>query len=210
MKVDVIVTTPNASAAKNATKAIPVVFVAAGDPVAQGVVASLAQPGGNLTGLTVLAPELSGKRLELLKETSPRITRVGFLFNPSNDSSPLLLREMENAAQGLGLHIQSLEVRSPSDFDSVFAAAIRERAHGIITAPQPVINTHRAQVVEFVSKNRLPAIFTNPETVEAGGLMSYSPDLTAQFRRAAIYVDKILKGERNPLTFLSNSQPNLS
>ena len=103
---------------------------------------------------------------------------------------------MESAAQGLGLHIQSLEVRSPSDFDSVFAAAIRERAHGVITAPQPVINTHRAQVVEFVSKNRLPAIFTNPETVEAGGLMSYSPDLTAQFRRAAIYVDKILRGAK--------------
>jgi putative ABC transport system substrate-binding protein len=196
LKVDVIVTTPNASAAKNATKTIPIVFVAAGDPVAQGIVSSLARPGGNLTGLTVLAPELTGKRLELLKEASPRITRVAFLLNPSRDGSPILLKETETAAQGLGLQIQPIEVRSLNDFDSAFAAAIRESAHGLITAPQPVINTNRARVLEFVLKNRLPAVFTNPETVEAGGLMSYSPNISEQFRRAAIYVDKILKGAK--------------
>jgi ABC-type uncharacterized transport system substrate-binding protein len=196
LKVDIIVTTPNASAAKNATKTIPIVFAATADPVAQGIVSSLARPGGNITGLTVLAPELTGKRLELLKETSPRIHRVGFLLNPSGESSSIFLKEMGTAAQALGLQIQSLEVRSPSDFDTVFAAAIREGAHALITAPQPVINTHRARVLEFASKNRLPAIFTNPETVEAGGLMSYSPDFSEQFRRAAIYVDKILKGAK--------------
>src|SRR5262245_45260890 len=196
LKVDIIVTTPNASAAKNATKTIPIVFAAVADPVAQGIVPSLARPGGNVTGLTVLAPELSGKRLELLRETSPRITRVAFLFNPLGESSPILLKEMEAAAQGLKLEIKLLEVRSLNDFDGAFAAAIREGAHALITAPQPVINTNRAQVLEFVSKNRLPAIFTNPETVEAGGLMSYSPDFSEQFRRAAVYVDKILKGAK--------------
>ncbi len=196
LKVDIIVTTPNASAAKNATKTIPIVFAAIADPVAQGIVDSLARPGGNLTGLTVLAPELGGKRLELLKETSPKITRVAFLFNPSGESSSILLKEMETAAHGLGLHIQYLEVRSLNDFDGAFAAAVREGAHGLITAPQPVINTNRARILQFVAKNRLPAIYTNPETVEAGGLMSYAPDFSEQFRRAATYVDKILKGAK--------------
>jgi putative ABC transport system substrate-binding protein len=198
LKVDIIVTTPAtpALAAKNVTKTIPIVFAAAGDPVGIGLVDSLARPGGNLTGLTVLVPELGGKRLELLKETSPRITRVAFLFDPSSPVTPLLLKETDTAAQGLGLRIQSLEVRSSNDFDSAFTAAIREGAHALIAAPQPLINTNRARVVEFASKNRLPAMFGNPETVEAGGLMSYSPDLSEQFRRAAIYVDKILKGAK--------------
>ena len=196
LKVDIIVTVPNASAVKNATKTIPIVFAAVADPVAQGIVTSLARPGGNLTGLTVLAPELGGKRLELLKETSPRITRVAFLLNPLGESSPILLKEMETAAQGLGIQIQSLEVRSLGDFDGAFATALKEGTHGLITAPQPVINTNRARVIEFVAKNRLPAIFTNPEAVEAGGLMSYSPDFAEQFRRAAVFVDKILKGAK--------------
>jgi putative tryptophan/tyrosine transport system substrate-binding protein len=198
LKVDVIVTTPGGSALalKSATKTIPIVFVAVGDPVGIGLADSLARPGGNLTGLTILAQELSGKRLELLKETSPRITRVALLFNPSSVDRSILLKETETAAQRLRLRIQSLEVRSPTDFDGAFAAAIKERAHALITAPHPIINTHRARVLEFVSKNRLPAIFTNPETVEAGGLMSYSADFAEQFRRAAVYVDKILKGAK--------------
>src|SRR5262245_59892984 len=128
LKVDSIVSTPNASAAKNATKTIPVVFVAAGDPVGLGIVASLARPGGNITGLTVLAPELTGKRLELLKETVPRITRVAFLLNPANESSPILLKEIEEAAQELKLQILSVGVRSVNDFDSAFGAAIRQDA----------------------------------------------------------------------------------
>jgi len=198
LKVDIIVTIPAtpASAAKNVTKTIPIVFVAAGDPVGTGLVDSLARPGGNLTGLTILNPELSGKRLELLKETSPRITRVAFLFNPSGQTAQLILAETEKAAKGLGLRIQSLEVRSPGDFDGAFAAAIREGAHALIPAASPIINTHRARVIEFASKNRLPTIFGNPEGAEAGGLMSYAPDFAEQFRRAAVFVDKILKGAK--------------
>jgi putative tryptophan/tyrosine transport system substrate-binding protein len=170
LKVDIIVTVPNALVAKNATKTIPIVFVAAGDPVGQGIVASLARPGGNLTGLTILNPELSGKRLELLKEASPRITRVAFLFNPSGGIAQLILEETERAAKGLGLQIQSLEVRSLNDFDGAFAAATRKGAHALIPAGQPIINAHRARILEFVSKNRLPAIFPNSEAVEAGAL----------------------------------------
>jgi putative ABC transport system substrate-binding protein len=196
LKVDIIVTTPASPASKNVTKTIPIVFVGAGDPVGIGLVDSLARPGGNLTGLTILNPELSGKRLELLEEASPRITRVAFLFNPSNRTSQLILEETERAAKGLGIQIQSLEVRSLNDFDGVFAAAIRKRPHALFAAAQPIISTHRARILEFVSKNRLPAIFGSTEMVEAGGLMSYSPDLSEQFRRAAVYVDKILKGAK--------------
>ena len=196
LKVDTIVCTPGGLAAKNATKTIPIVFVGSGDPVGTGLVASLARPGGNLTGLTILNPELSGKRLELLKETSSRITRVAFLRNPTGATAALVLKETETAAQGLGLHIQSLEVRSPNDFDGAFAAAKREGAHALIAAASPIISTHRARILEFASKNRLPAIFGSPEMVEAGGLMSYSPDFSEQFRRAAVFVDKILKGAK--------------
>jgi putative ABC transport system substrate-binding protein len=196
LKVDIIVTAANATAAKNATKTIPIVFAAIADPVASGIVASLAQPGGNLTGLSVFAPELSGKRLELLKEAFPRITRVGFLWNAMSPFDPILLKETETAAQGLGLKIQSLEVRSVNDFDGAFAAAKREGAHALTTSPHPLLNTNRARTLGFVSKNRLPAIFTNPETVEEGGLMSYSPDYVEHFRRVAVMVDKILKGTK--------------
>jgi putative tryptophan/tyrosine transport system substrate-binding protein len=196
LKVDIIVTVANATAAKNATKTIPIVFAAMADPVASGIVTSLARPGGNLTGLSVFAPELSGKRLELLKEAFPKITRVGFLWNAMSPSDPILLNETETAAQGLAFKIQSLPVRSVNDFDSVFATAIREGAHALITSPHPLINTNRARTLDFLSKNRLPAIFTNPETVEEGGLMSYSPDYVEHFRRVATYVDKILKGAK--------------
>ena len=196
LNVDMIVTTPNASAAKNATKTIPIVFAAIADPVAQGIVLSLARPGGNVTGLTILAPELTGKRLALVKEVSPRISRVGFLLNPLGQSSSILLKESETAAQELGLQIQRLEVRTVNDFNTAFATAIKDGVHALITGPQALINTHRARILEFALKNRLPAIFTNPEAVEAGGLMSYSPDFTEQFRRAATYVDKILKGAK--------------
>jgi len=196
LKIDIIVTAANASAAKNATKTIPIVFAAIADPVATGIVASLARPGGNLTGLSVFAPELSGKRLELLKETFPKITRVGFLWNAMSPSDSILLKETETAAQPLGLKIQSLEVRSVNDFDDAFAAALREGAQGLVTSPHPLLNANRARTLEFLTKNRLPAIFTNPETVVEGGLMSYSPDYVEHFRRVAIYVDKILKGAK--------------
>jgi putative tryptophan/tyrosine transport system substrate-binding protein len=196
--VDVIVTsaTPSVLAVKKATSTIPIVFVSASDPVASGLVASLARPGGNITGLTILAVELSGKRLELLKEAVPNVTRVAFLWNSANPAQGLQWKETQAAAQALGLQLQSLEVRSSNDFDSGFEAALRERAQALITAPEPLVNTHLKRIVEFAVKNRLPAMYANPQFVDAGGLMSYAPDYTAQFRRAAIYVDKILKGAK--------------
>ena len=139
--------------------------------------------------------DLSGKRLELLKEAVPNVTRVAFLWNPANPAQGLQWKEIQAAAHELGLQLQSLEVRSSNDFDSAFEAALRERAQALITAPEPLINTHLKRIVEFAAKNRLPAMYANPEFVDAGGLMSYAPDYTAQYRRAAIYVDKILKGQ---------------
>ncbi len=198
LKLDVIVatTTPSVLAAKKASATIPIVFVSVADPVASGLVASLARPGGNITGLTILAPELSGKRLELLKEAVPKATRVAFLWNSANPAQGLLWKESQAAAQELRLQLQSLEVRSSNDFENTFEAALRERAQALITAPEPLINTHLKRIVEFAAKNRLPAMYAGPEVVDAGGLMSYAPDYTHQYRRAATYVDKILKGAK--------------
>ena len=198
LKLDVIVatTTPSVLAVKKAAATIPIVFVSVADPVASGLVASLARPGGNITGLTILAPELSGKRLELLKEAVPKATRVAFLWNSANPAQGLLWKESQAAAQELRLQLQSLEVRSSNDFENAFEAALRERAQALITAPEPLINTHLKRIVEFAAKNRLPAMYAGPEVVDAGGLMSYAPDYTHQYRRAATYVDKILKGAK--------------
>jgi len=198
LKVDVIVTsaTPSVLALKKATSTIPIVFVAVADPVASGLVASLARPGGNITGLTILAVELSGKRVELLKEAVSKVTRVAFLWNSANPGLTPAWREAQAAAQALGLQLQSLEVRSSNEFDSAFGAALRERAQALITTPEPLYNTHLKRIVEFAAKNRLPAMYTNPQFVDAGGLMSYAPDYTAQYRRTATYVDKILKGAK--------------
>jgi len=198
LKLDVIVatTTPSVLAAKKASATIPIVFVSVADPVASGLVASLARPGGNITGLTILAPELSGKRLELLKEAVPKATRVAFLWNSANPAQGLLWKESQAAAQELRLQLQSLEVRSSNDFENAFEAALMERAQALITAPEPLINTHLKRIVEFAAKNRLPAMYAGPEVVDAGGLMSYAPDYTHQYRRAATYVDKILKGAK--------------
>ena len=146
------------------TKTIPIVFVAAGDPVGIGVVDSLARPGGNLTRADYPQSGVKRKRLELLKEASPRITRAGLPIQPlSSGAGQLILEETERAAKGLGIQIQSLEVRSLNDFDGAFAAAIRESAHALIPAASPIINTHRARVLEFAFKNRLPTIFGNPK-----------------------------------------------
>jgi ABC-type uncharacterized transport system substrate-binding protein len=196
LKVDVIVasSTPNVLAVRKASATIPIVFVSISDPVASGLVASLARPGGNITGLTILAPELSGKRLELLKEAVPNVIRVATLWNSANPAQELQWKDMQAAAQELRLQLQSLEVRSSNDFDSAFEAALRERAQALITTPEPLINTYLKRIVEFADKNRLPAMYASPQFVDAGGLMSYAPDYTHQYRRAATYVDKILKG----------------
>jgi putative ABC transport system substrate-binding protein len=198
LKVDVIVASaPRAVfAAKKASATIPIVFAAATDPVGIGLVSSLARPGGNITGLSLMAPDLDGKRLELLKEAFPKVARVAFLWFPGAPTGNLTLTEMEAGAKALGVKLQSLEVRSLDDFQSTFARAKREGAQALITTPHSLINTQQRQVLDFAAKNRLPAMYHTSEFVEAGGLMSYGPNTADLYRRAADYVDKILKGTK--------------
>jgi len=195
-EVDVIVTTGLAvSAAKTASSTIPIVFAAAGDPVGSGLVASLARPGGNITGLSLMLPDLDGKRLELLKESFPKVARVARLW-VSGTRGNLFFTEMEATAKALGVKLQSLEVRGLDDFDSAFARAKRDGAQALITNDHPLVNIRQRQVLDFTAKNRLPAIYPTSEFVEAGGLMSYAPNYTELYRRAADFVDRILKGAK--------------
>ena len=198
LKVDVIfvASTPGALAAKNATKTIPIVFTSVGDPVGSGLVASLARPGGNITGLSTLAPDLSGKALELLKETVPKVSRVAVIRNPDNPGKTHSLRETEVAARAFGLQLQPLEVRGPSDIEPAFQAARREQAGGLIVLRDVVTVGQTKRIVELALKNRLPTIYNDRDFVDAGGLMSYGPNMSDLFRRAAVYVDKILKGAK--------------
>jgi putative ABC transport system substrate-binding protein len=196
LKVDVIVTTgPTVTrAAKEATVTIPIVFAQDGDPVASGFVASLARPGGNITGLSTLAPELSGKRLELLKEIVPKLSRVTVIGTSTEPGNAQLLKEMELAAEALKVKLQYLDILSSKDIETAFRAAADGRADGVVMLGSAVFNTHRIQIVELAVKSRLPATYTRPEYVEDGGLMTYGPSINDLFRRAATYVDKILKG----------------
>ena len=198
LKVDVIFTfsTPGALAAKNATKTIPIVFTNVGDPVANGLVASLARPGGNITGLSTLAPELSGKGLELLKETIPKLSRVAVVWNPDNPGKTSSFKETEVAAQALRLQLQSLEVRGPKDVEPAFQAARKERAGALIVLRDVVVSSQIRRILELALKNQMPAIYGDRGFVDAGGLMSYGPNIDDLFRRAATYVDKILKGTK--------------
>jgi putative tryptophan/tyrosine transport system substrate-binding protein len=198
LKVDVIVTTSAgaALAAKKASGTIPIVFAAAGDPVGTGLVSSLARPGGNITGLSLMAPDLDGKRLELLKEAFPKVARVAFLWESGGTRGNLPLTEMEAAAKALGLKLLSLPVRSLDEFEGAFARAKGDGAQALITTSGPLINTQQRRVLDFVAKDRLPAIYHYTEFVEAGGLMSYGPDNTDIWPRAADFVDKILKGTK--------------
>ena len=197
LKVDVIVTTGTATlAAKKASTAIPIVFGAAPDPVGAGLVSSLARPGGNITGLSTMAQDLDGKRLELLKEAFPKITQVAFLWEPGGVGGSRPLTDMEAAAKTLGLKLISLEVRSLDDFERAFARTKRDGAQALLTFPHPLVNTQQRQILDFAAKNRLPAMYATSEFVEAGGLMSYAPSYTDLFRRVADYVDKILKGAK--------------
>ncbi len=199
LKVDVIVAATNRGieAVRQATQTIPIIMAAGTDPVGSGFAASLARPGGNITGLTAFSPELNGKRLELLKETFPKLSRVALLMTPNVPGSALDLKETESAARSLRLRIQFLEVRGPSDLDSAFKAMTKERADALTMFPgHPVLMANRKQVVELAAKNRVPAMYPFTEFVDAGGLMSYGPNLAANFRRAATYVDKILKGTK--------------
>jgi putative ABC transport system substrate-binding protein len=198
LKVDVIVAngTLASLAAKRATSTVPVVMAPAGDPLGSGLVLSLAHPGGNVTGLSLMAPDLGGKRLELLKELLPDISRVAVLWNAANPYAADVFRETEHAARTLRIALQSLEVRSPNDFDTAFEAAKVQLPEGLITVEDPLTVGYRKQIVDFAVRNRLPAIHGVREFVETGGLIAYGASLSDLSRRAATYVDKILKGAK--------------
>jgi putative ABC transport system substrate-binding protein len=198
LKVDVIVTAGAAStrAAKEATSTIPIVMVQDSDPVGSGFIASLAQPGGNITGLSTLAPEISGKRLELLKEIVPKLSRVATLGTSNYPGNAQSLKETELAAAALGVRIQYLDTVGPQDIEPAFRAAGRESADAVLVLQSFVLNSHRKQIVNLAIKGRHPTIYYSPEWVKDGGLMSYGVSFTHLNHRAASYVDKILKGAK--------------
>jgi putative tryptophan/tyrosine transport system substrate-binding protein len=198
LNVDVIlaVGTLGPLAAKRATSTIPIVMTAAGDPVGSGLVASLARPGGNVTGMSLMAPDLGGKRLELLKELLPRLARVAVLWNAANPYPAIVFKETQAAGRTLGIEVQSLEVRGPDDFDGAFAAARQQHPDALIAVEDPLTFTYRRRIADFAVANQLPSLHGLREDVEAGGLISYGANLADLFRRAAYYVDKILKGAK--------------
>jgi putative tryptophan/tyrosine transport system substrate-binding protein len=201
LKVDIILTAGGyvaIVAAKNATTLIPIVMVGAGiDPVVAGLVESLAHPGGNLTGVTNLSPELGGKRLELLKQAVPKIVRVAVLHDPGAQSSVREMNELlPEAARALGLSIQPWEVRAVGDFDKVFGAMSKQRPGGLYPTGGPLMNANEKRIADFAINNRVPSVFSTRAAVEIGGLMYYGADEAASYRRVAYYVDRILKGAK--------------
>jgi putative ABC transport system substrate-binding protein len=198
LKVDVIVTagTPAALAVKRATTRIPVVMLAVGDPVGSGLVASLGHPGGNLTGLVAIAPDLEGKRLELLKEIVPRLSAVAFLTNPTNRLHVTSEKQVREAARALHLRVEFFPMRTEAEFDRAFQAIVAWRPGALVMLADRVFLHNRARIVEFTERSRLPAVYAYSELVEAGGLMSFGPSYPGMHRRAAYYVDRILKGTR--------------
>jgi ABC-type uncharacterized transport system substrate-binding protein len=192
LNVHVILTSssPAIRAAKDATKTIPIVFATAADPVGDGIVSSLARPGGNVTGLVLLAPELNGKRLELLKEAFPKVTRVAFLSRGSSNR----FKDAEAVAKALGFRLHEIGVKDADDFESAFEAAKNAGVQALTASPSPFLNAHRPRIIDLANKKHLPAMYVSSEWVEAGGLMSYGPDIRENWRGAAVYVDKILKG----------------
>ena len=199
LKVDIIVaaTTPVAMAAKNATATITIVMIGPGDPVGTGLIASLARPGGNVTGLSSWAGlEIFGKQLELLKETLPKVRRVAILSNPANPAHALAIRDGKAAARSLAVQLQLLEARGPNEFDGAFAAMAKERVGALLVFSDSTFFPHRTRLADLAARSRLPAAYGFREYVDAGGLLSYGPSTTDLWRRAAGYVDKILKGAK--------------
>jgi putative tryptophan/tyrosine transport system substrate-binding protein len=198
LKVDVIVTTGPTTTrpAKEATSSIPLVMGFDSDPVGSGFVASLAHPAGNITGLSALSPEISGKQLQLLKEIVPRLSHVAILGNSTTPGNTRLLKETRLAAAALGVRLQYIEVRDPNDIDTAFREAGKQRADAALVLPNSATTAHRGEVADLALKGRLPAVYYTPEFVEAGGLMSYGVSITDLFRRAAYHVDRILKGAK--------------
>jgi putative ABC transport system substrate-binding protein len=201
LKVDVILAPApiHVRAAKQATRTIPIVFVNAGDPIAGGLVTGLARPGGNVTGLSTLSPELVGKCLELLTQAVSGVSRVAVLWNPGDAAERTekdILKQAEAVGRALGMRLQSIEVRGPVDFERPFSEIIGARAGAVTVLTSTMFFIERRRIVDLVTKTRLPAVYTSREFVDAGGLMSYGPDFADLFRRAATYVDKILKGAK--------------
>ena len=198
LRVDVIVTlgTTPALAARKATRTIPIVARSGSDPVEMGLAASLARPGGNVTGLTSSGRELIGKRIELLKETLPGLSRIAVLWNPESRTQPLMLRDAEAAARSLGLQVWPAEVRGPEDLEKAFASIAHKRPEALVPTPSNMFWAHRVKVVDLAARHRLPTTFTDRGYVEAGGLMSYGPDEKAIFHQLATYVDRILRGAK--------------
>jgi len=198
LKVDVMVTwsVPGTSAAQRATSTIPIVMAEAGDPVRTGLVASLARPGGNVTGLSTMSSDIAGKQLQLLKEAAPQISRVAVLYNPTFPASVLGMREAQAAGPALGLAILSMEVRTSDELEDQFAVMTSVHVDALLTLGDPFVSTHHRRILDFAAKSQLPASYRWREFVEAGGLMSYGPSLRDFFRRAATYVHKILQGAK--------------
>jgi putative tryptophan/tyrosine transport system substrate-binding protein len=198
LRVDliIVITTPAALAAKHATQTIPIVMTSAIDPVGAGLVASLARPGGNLTGLSAVDLELSRKRLELLKEVVPGLTRVAVLWNAANPANAAVWHETQAAARALGLLLHAQEVRDPQDLEGAFARTAQARPEALLVLGDALLNMHRPQIAAFVTQEHLPSMFANREWVVAGGLMSYASSQPDRYRRAAYYVDRLLQGTK--------------
>ncbi len=198
LKVDVIVTagTPATQAVKKATTSVPLVMVAVGDPVGTGIVASLGRPGGNITGLTSIAQELEGKRLELLREVIPKLSHIAVLWNSVSPVQVIQEKAVQTAAQVLRMKVQSLGVRTPEEIEDAFAAIVRERPGALLVLADRLFLHNRQRIMDFATKNRLPGVHAYRELVEAGGLMSFGPSYGGMHRRAAYFVDKILKGAK--------------
>jgi ABC-type uncharacterized transport system substrate-binding protein len=197
-RVDVILTIgdPIVLAAKQATSTIPIVMAGSGDPVGRGFVASRARPGGNITGVSNLAVALTGKWLELTKEVLPRVSRVALLTNGGNPTHQLFWEEAQTAARGIALTVYKAEVRGPGDFDHAFASMVQERVGAVVVLADPMLGAQRVRLAELSAKHRLPSMSPFREAADSGGLISYGPSLRANFRRAAVFIDKILKGAR--------------
>ena len=198
LNVDVLVatSTPGALAAKQATTTIPIVMAAVGEPVEVGLVASLAHPGGNVTGLSLIAPQLAAKRLDLLKQAVPKLSRVTVLWNSANQGMRARFDQTQGGAHLLGVAIHSVTVQGPDDFDPLFGAMTRDRSDSLLVLADTVTIANRQRTIEFAARNRVPAIYEIRAFVDDGGLMSYGIDMSDHYRRAALYVDKILKGAR--------------
>jgi putative tryptophan/tyrosine transport system substrate-binding protein len=200
LKVDVIIVSGGTSTVlriKKVTATVPIVFPLASDPVRDGLVASLARPGGNLTGLSSVSQDLAGKRLELLKETIPKLIRVAVLIDPNDASNVAIAKEIEADAKPVGVQLYSLEARGPAEIESAIRSAVRAKVGAVLVIPTGLLNNHRKRIADLAINNRLPTMFATGQFMDAGGLMSYGPDYADLHRRAATYVDKILKGTKS-------------